>query len=297
MFDAMTDTAADCRMLVELQVRRKAMIQHIGTAERRFGALARLVLGWRFDMPEKERAALNKAAEKLTRAMLSEKELSEADADFASRTYLDVDAVTIRASLVPLWQSRKQIERQMENVAARLPAAGMVADTRGFGIRGLAVIIGETGDLSDYPNPAKVWRRLGLAPYTRAKDGLTRAGSTWRMKGGLSADEWSDFGYAPARLGQIYGVNTEPLMKMNDGKYRALYLHAKAAFAPRAERPMHAHKHAMRLMTKELVLDVWRAWRGLPQRDREALQGAGGGHVCDDAHEGIAPAPEHRDAV
>jgi hypothetical protein len=285
-----TDTAADCLALQELQVRRKAMIQHIGTAERRFGALARRMMGWRFDMHEKERAALNKNAEKLTRAMLTEKDLSDADADFASRTGLDHDAVAIRASLVPLWDARKQIERQMEIIAVRLPAAGMVADVRGFGIRGLAVIVGETGDLSGYPNPAKVWRRLGLAPYTREKDGLTRAGSTWRMKGGLSADEWSEFGYAPARLGQVYGVNTEPLMKLNDGKYRALYLHAKAAFAPRAERPMHAHKHAMRLMTKELVLDVWRAWRGLPQRNRDALQRAGGGQKPDDAYRISAPA-------
>lgn len=256
--------------LMELQVRRKAYIQHIGAAERRLGALARRAIGWSYDMPERERAAANKRAEAMTKALLAGKPLSAEDAAVAHVSGLIEDVGVVQASLAPLVAARKAIEKEMEESAKALPAASLVEATRGFGYRGLAVIVGEAGDLAAYPNPAKLWKRLGLAPYRG------RAGSTWKVQGGLTAEDWVELGYSGARLGQLYGVVAEPLMKSNDGKYRALYLAAKGRFVAegKAQRPAHAHKHAMRVMTKEIVLDCWRAWRGLPPRQREAAQPA-----------------------
>ena len=278
--DAHCSTALDAAALMELQVRRKAYIQHIGAAERRLGALARRAMGWRWDMAEAERARINKRAARLTAALLAERAIDAADTDIAASAGLIEDVEVVRQSREPLLNARKAIEKEMEAVAARLPAAGLVTVTRGFGMRGLAVIVGEAGNLSDYANPAKLWKRLGLAPHNG------RAGSTWRMKGGLSAEEWATLGYNPGRLGQLYGVVTEPLMKANDGKYRALYLAAKARFTAegKAERPAHAHKHAMRVMTKEITLDCWRAWRGLPPRIRQIEHPTDGDPLIEPPH-------------
>jgi len=251
-----------CAALMELQVRRKAYLQHIGAAERRLGALGRRMLGWHGDMPEAESAAMCRRAAALVKAM--ERGRDHPDMALAAAAGLDVDVRVVRASLAPLVAARREIEREMERIAKGLPVAEFVAGVRGFSFRGVAVIVGEAGNLSDYPNPAKLWKRCGLAPYRG------RAGSSWRMKGGLAADDWVEMGYSPARLGQIHGVVGEPLMKGNDGEYRAVYLAEKARFVAegKAERPLHAHRHGMRLMVKALVLDLWRAWRGLPPRVR-----------------------------
>ena len=47
--------------------------------------------------------------------------------------------------------------------AKALPVASFVEETRGFGYLGLAQIVAEAGDLSNYANPAKLWKRFGLA--------------------------------------------------------------------------------------------------------------------------------------
>ncbi|MGS4945553.1 hypothetical protein ACVDG3_08745 [Meridianimarinicoccus sp. RP-17] len=281
--------AGTCDALMELQVRRRAFIADIGTIERRLGALARRMLGWHAALPEAERKRLNTRADKLVRDLMAGKDPGD-DAALARQTGL-VDHVAIAVQgLAAFRAGRKATEKDMERLAADLPAMALVTATRGFSARGLAIIVGEAGNLSDYANPAKLWKRLGLAPMNG------RAGSTWRMKGGLTAEEWITLGYSPARLGQIYGVVTEPLMKANDGKYRALYLREKARFADdgKAARPMHAHRHGMRVMTKELVLDTWRAWHGLPPRVRNGLPACspGGGLPLCAAHTGSAPADD-----
>mgnify|MGYP005858680255 CR=1 FL=1 len=271
-----------CDDLMELQVRRRALISDIGDHERRLKGLARRLMGWRFDAPDAERKRINEDAATAVKTMLAGKALDDIElVALADATGLSDEVSVRRESLSPLLAQRKAVERDMEMLASQTPGADFASATRGFAMRGLAVLIGEAGNLSDYPNPAKLWKRLGLAPYNG------RAGSTWRtMKGGLKAEEWSEMGYSPSRLGQIYGVITVPLGNGNrDGKYRSLYLHEKARFIAegKSERPMHAHLHAQRVMTKELVLDLWRAWRGMPPRVRESV-------MADDHHKGEAAA-------
>jgi hypothetical protein len=254
-----------CATIYELQVRRKFWIKTITRQDNALGALARRALGWKFDMSDKEREKLNGRASALVSAMLKGKETKPEDAAVAAALAADIGAA--QAARSPMVNQRNSVEREMRKLARTLPAARWQQSTNGFGDLGLAVIIGEAGDLSNYANPAKLWRRLGLAPYGG------HAGKTWRIEKwrpfALSADEWKDYGYSGQRLAQIYGVVTEPLMKHASGTvYRVVYDHAKATFADRASTPAHAHAHAMRLMSKALVLDLWRVWHGMPPRDR-----------------------------
>ena len=88
----------------------------------------------------------------------------------------------------PTDQMRDASEKAMEKLAMQLPIYPWIESVRGAGALGLATIIAETGDLSNYPNPAKVWKRLGFAPF----DGY--AGSTWKRQTWrprtLTSEEW-----------------------------------------------------------------------------------------------------------
>jgi hypothetical protein len=133
-----------------------------------------------------------------------------------------------------------------------------------------------------YANPAKVWRRLGCAPYTF--DGKTQMPSTWRggRSGKLPASEWEACGYSPRRRSIAYlvgdlivkanklkqagaggvGVDAEELAA-RPGPYRVRYDEAKAAVAAlHPDYPkQRCHYHGMLLATKRLLRELWRAWR------------------------------------
>ena len=120
----------------------------------------------------------------------------------------------------------------------------------------MAIIVGEAGDLSNYENPAKLWKRLGLGPYEG------KAASTWRKAGGLSAEQWIEVGYSPRRRSAMWTIG-DALIKGNDGAYKQLYDDRKAYEVERDPKmsKMHAHRRAQRYMEKRLVRDLWQAWR------------------------------------
>jgi hypothetical protein len=147
---------------------------------------------------------------------------------------------------------RKPFEKRLEKLAKQLPVYPWAASVRGLGALSLAQIVAETGDLSLYANPAKVWKRMGLAVMPDGK-----------RQRRVPGDEAFEHGYSPQRRSLMYVVG-ENLVKLNrDGPYRTYYLaekerqRAKLPDAPLA----HPHNRAMRHMTKRLLRDLWRAWR------------------------------------
>ena len=107
------------------------------------------------------------------------------------------------------------ITKGMTGLARHLPCFewSQDKDQRGFGPTSLAVVIGETGNLSLYPNFRHVWKRLGLAPYEYK--GQTKMGSTWKSsKPSLPGEEWTKFGYSPRRRSIAYLIS-ENLVKLN----------------------------------------------------------------------------------
>jgi hypothetical protein len=254
----MSDLDRLCDQLRELQIRRKFAIASINRQVNATGALARIVLGWRYDMPEAERAAIAKRAAAIVSAAEKGETAPEADAAVASAIAFDLAAA--RDGIAPFAKRRHEIELEMARLARRLPAAAFQKSVRGFGERALAVVVGEAGNLANYPNPAKLWKRLGLAPH----DG--KAMSTWRREGGLSAEDWSDAGYSPRRRAEIYALISEPLFRSQTpvaGPYRAIYdaRRARTAETHPDWRPARSHMDGLRIMTKHLVLDLWVEWR------------------------------------
>lgn len=239
--------------LAELQVRRKFFINAVNRQTNAAKALVRRALGWYAGDDEAKRDKINASAAKIVAVALAGKgcELPAVAAD------LEV----IGQSISPLHAVRHQAELEMRRIARKLLIWQLWAKgVRGLGDLGLAVVLAETNDLALYSNPAKVWKRLGLAPY----DG--KAASTWRREGGLNSEQWTAIGYSPRRRAEIFSCVGDPLFRQQtiiNGPYRQAYDRRRAHTAnthPDWSKG-HSHNDALRIMTKELIRDLWVAWR------------------------------------
>jgi Transposase IS116/IS110/IS902 family len=185
---------------------------------------------------------------------------------------LGMVAVTDKAR-EPADKERMFHEKQMESLAGQLSVAEWVKSIPGFGLLGLATIVAETGDLAKYPNPAKVWKRLGFAPYEG------HAGSTWKREKwrprSLSKDEWIDNPFAGPRYSFIYVIavwlkNKQWIgaAKTDDGVGKANGIYGEI-YAKRREHTAlthpdwtkaHSHQDALRIMMKAVLKDLWIRW-------------------------------------
>lgn len=244
--------------LAEYQVRRKFWIGNVNKQTNAVKALVRRGLGWRYDEEEGDREKVNGRAARIVSAALSGKEQKPEDATVFNA--LSADLAVVASVIEPCAAARHSIELEMKKAVRKLPIYAWAKQVHGLGELGLAVIIAESGDLSNYPKKGHLWRRLGLAPHEG------KAYSTWRMKGGLSAEQWTDAGYSPRRRAEIYSCISEPLFRQQsvvNGPYRAIYNRRReaTAIAHPDWTKAHSHMDGLRVMTKYLVRDLWVAWR------------------------------------
>jgi len=166
-------------------------------------------------------------------------------------------------------EDRKGEEKQLKQLAKQLHVAEWVEGVRGFALPSLAAVIGETGDLFNYDNPAKLWKRMGLA--------VIQGGRQRRVTG----DAALEHGYSPDRRSIMWNIGG-CVIKSGSGHYREVYDERKAfeiakaeaaglTVAPAGKIPKkraaefmsagHVHNRAQRYMEKRLLRDLWRVWR------------------------------------
>ena len=249
--------SAICAELQSLQRRRAVVIKSRIMQANRLQAVIAGTIGYHSGMTEKDRQKKMVEASKLIR------DVSDGSADSPMKDIILVTLIGIDAFNT----LQKQIEKEMFPLAKELPVANGKQSwinreqQKGFGVPLLSVVIGETGDLANYSNPGKVWRRLGCAPWTF--DGKTLMGKTWRSGkyGKLPASEWEAFGYSPRRRSIAYLIG-ECLLKNNKSAYRKRYDETKAAV--KAKHPDYSdgrcHNHGLLLMTKLLLKNLWLEW-------------------------------------
>jgi hypothetical protein len=239
IIDAIRDRYATWRLYVSQQNR-------IGNAT---AAYARRHLGWSWDMSEKERARLNRAATALI-AKAAKK------GGMASAPPLLVPILEpAQEASKPYKKLRAEVERELCRLAKDLPGYAWMESVRGFGALSLACIIGEAGDIGAYANPGKLWKRMGLAVMGDVRQGGLPKGSP--------AEAWVEHGYSARRRSTMWVIG-DCLVKSNrDGEYRTLYLERKAYELQRDPemKPIKAHRRAQRYMEKRLLRNLWRAWR------------------------------------
>lgn len=157
---------------------------------------------------------------------------------------------------------RTQVEKRMTKLAQTLPGYDFVKAIAGFGDKGFAILIGETGDLSNYATKERVWKRLGLAVIEGERQGRR-----------TNAEEAAKHGYSPKRRSEIWTL-ADSLFKHQwrgakedapahpIGRYGEIYAARKAHTETREDwTPAHRDNDARRVMTKALVEDLWKAWR------------------------------------
>lgn len=159
------------------------------------------------------------------------------------------------AAIFPLTEARDGIakhraavEKRLTKLAKALPVAPWVEATRGVGLLSLAAIVGEAGDLDAYGNPARLWKRLGLA--------VMPDGNRQRRTSGVEA---LDHGYNPARRSVMWNVGA--CIVKAGGPLKAIYDARKVYEADRVETKAHAHNRAQRYVEKRFLRDLWSVWR------------------------------------
>jgi hypothetical protein len=255
------DPAADinhaCEEIQRLQRKRVVAIKSRVMQTNRLVAVIAGTLGYEARMSEKDRKAkMDEAA-----AAIKGVRGGTASHDYDMLIHATLDGADGLESL------EGNFLKEMVGHARTLPVAAWAEGVRGFGVPMLSVVIGESGNLTNYPNPAKVWKRFGCAPWTYR--GKTLMGSTWRCgrdgkeKVTLAADQWEEFGYSPRRRAVAYLIGYA-LRNGNQDIYRAQYDEARADMLrkrPDAS-PQRCDRHGMLLATKLLLLNLWATWHG-----------------------------------
>ncbi len=182
-------------------------------------------------------------------------------------------APALVAARAAIHEQKLLVEKHLKSHALKLPVWKSFGEPiRGFGIIGLAQIIGEAGDLSNYANPAKLWKRFGLAVMP---DGQQRK----HKDAALAVLH----GYSPRRRSVMHVIG-DSMLRNCEGYWRKVYddnkqhERDKAAaegltVAPSAKIQRmsvadrakcrsdgHIHNRALRYLEKRLLLKLWQAW-------------------------------------
>lgn len=209
-------------------------------ADNALAAHIRTTLGWSLDKPEAEREAIRKQAEKIIK--------EENDPRFT------VLIALTRAANKMLIAEEARIVKSLERSVKTLPIWKDWAEgVKGFGAKGMAVIIGVAGDLNDWHSLPGLYKRLGLAPFEG------KACSTWRMERGLSKEDWIEAGYSPKNRAAMYAYVGEPIIRQ--GPYAEVYKERRKIEDLRCDRKMTAHLRAHRYATKKLIKHLFHTWR------------------------------------
>ena len=228
---------------------------------------------WNPDLDETERAKYTK----IVQDIISKARKQDGPADV-----IELTEMTDKAR-APADKKRKETEESMAALARQLPAWQWVETIKGAGALGLATIVAETGDLANYANPGKLWKRLMLAPY----DG--HAGSTWKREKWrprtLTKEEWIENPFSGQRYGLMRQIVTWLVNSQIESKAKSGTKHGKAkgpygeAYIKRREHtdtthpdwtPGHAQSDALRYTMKRFLKHLWQAWRNqMPNDDHE----------------------------
>lgn len=256
-----------CLQLKDLQAHRIATVKAQLRLQNQARALTRRYMGWHPDLPEKARKKINKAAAKLVKQI--ETDFILALKQFTAKSVEQIEQVIANFVLaldhpaggfiIAMYRARTgidkyrdRLEKKMCPLAESLPTWEFWKDIKGLSSLGLAIVIGEAGNLSDYANPGKLWMRLGLAPHDCYL---------------MTTNEGKEIAAIPKRRRSAIWTVGDSLIKgnRNNGEtleYATLYNIRKAYEHERNPEltKMHAHRRAQRYMEKRLIRNLWQAW-------------------------------------
>ncbi len=259
-----TTLSATISEIRELQQQRKFCIKQQSKCNRSVEAFIARSMGYSTDEDEKARKEKFKRAASFRREVEKDGGGHSKGAQQGQQNAAPaVPLILLSAQSRQAWDAhRKQVEARMRKLAKSLPIWRWADTVRGLGELGVAIIVGESGDLSNYATIERLWKRLGLAVF----DGV-------RQSKRSNVDEAAKHGYSPSRRAEVWTVadslfkhqwrgEKEGIAAHYIGPYGEAYGRRKAATEGR-EGWSNARRDndARRIMTKVLIEDLWKAWR------------------------------------
>lgn len=179
----------------------------------------------------------------------------------------------LKAALGECQLAEGRLERGLTKLAKQHPMAAFVEQTVGLGYPGLALLIGVTGPLDQFPTVSKLWKYLGL-------DVNANGVAPSRVRG-------QKLGYSPRGRTLCFQLS-EVMMKNRKSVYRELYDRKKGEYQEREPQGPsgcvfgkvhyskegvivpcpdgHIHMAALRYEVKALIRDLWVAWHRMVVR-------------------------------
>lgn len=174
----------------------------------------------------------------------------------AGNPNVPVEAFALTQPLIEAYEIihdyRDKQEKVLVKEGKKLPYAAEVLKVRGLAPASYARIIAEAGPLTDYANPAKLWKRFGLAVMSDGE----------RQRKCSDAEKALEHGYSPRRRAVMAVIMGNVCLKSGDPYYRALYDREKERQLTNGLYKKHAHDRALRYCAKRLLLNIWRIWHG-----------------------------------
>ena len=253
-----------CNQIMELQKQRETIVKMQNSQRSQITSYVTRAIGYSsYDDPA-ERKSKWTLAGKIIAAVLKDKPVPDGCEPVAE---LAGDLIrTFDLTFSGLDDKRCQIERAMSLLAAELPVYNWWVSIKGAGAYGLAAIVGEAGNLSNYENPAKLWKRFGDAVL----DGTAQG----KLPKNTAAEVWIAHGYNARRHSIIWRI-ADSMWKSGgaDNRYKVAAVAYKdrqlevlrekwIADGKKPEKygPGHAHNRAVRYMRKMLLKDLWNKW-------------------------------------
>ncbi len=278
--ESFVDVADISLRLQQLKKERDSVLKSRMSIENRLASVAAQIIGYHSGMDAKERKEHWKAAKVIILRMLGGKEVVGLTDD--QLIIIQALVLPCKATLESFEATNKKYMKKLSKLAESLPVWSWVKKIRGVGSLTLANVIGETGDLNNYIEPAKVWKRLGCHPYE--KNGETHMGKAWNVHSwheeSMSKKNWVEYGYVGRRRSVMFNL-TEAITLQCGGKnvdkqgsdnfLTRRYLEARsAAKKTHPDWPdCHLHAHANLLMGKRFLLELWLEWTGTPRVEWE----------------------------
>lgn len=120
------------------------------------------------------------------------------------------------------------------------PLAAWGKRTHGIGEKQLARLLAAIGWPGDRATPSQLWQFCGHGDPARSR----------RRRG-------ERCGFSPIAKTRVYLI-AESCMKQRQSPYRAVYDAERAKWADRDTSDAHKHAHALRVVGKRVLLDLWR---------------------------------------
>ena len=168
-------------------------------------------------------------------------------------------------------------EKNMKKIGEQLPHHDWFTSHDGCGLTGFCLILAETGNLSNYKNPAKVWKRMGLSVLNgQAEKNFKKGENTgYNKRRRMIAYRISDsIIKKQGHYREVYVARKQYEIERDENEYNNIYVESKKTHMLNSYKSKNNQERikngqlplfvidlrAQRYMIKKLIKDFWIKW-------------------------------------